>query len=86
MKQKKDGPHNRVISQAGNKGICEGDRAIYEPVRRVMSRFAQERKGMECIVVSCNSRAVIVEIPSLKELLLCKMKDLKPAGRAIEGR
>ena len=61
-------------------GIHEGARAIIEPVGPRRSKFIREKEGMECLVVSCNRRAAIVEIPSLGELLVCKMKDLKPVN------
>ena len=67
-------------------GIYEGARAIIEPVGPHRSKFVREKEGMECLVVSCNRRAAIVEIPSLGELLVCKMKDLKPINSANSGQ
>ena len=67
-------------------GIYEGAQAIIEPVGPRRSKFIREKEGMECLVVSCNRRAAIVEIPSLGELLVCKMKDLKPINSANSGQ
>jgi hypothetical protein len=69
------------IAQDGQ-GIYEGARAIIESVGPRRSKFIREKEGMECLVVSCNRKAAIVEIPSLGELLVCKMKDLKPVNSA----
>lgn len=63
-------------------GIHEGARAIIEPAGPRRSKFIREKEGMECLVVSCNRRAAIVEISSLGELLVCKMKDLRPVNSA----
>jgi hypothetical protein len=64
-------------------GIYAGARAIIEPVGPRRSKFIREKQGLECLVVSCNRRAAIVEIPSLGELLVCKMKDLRPVNTEL---
>jgi hypothetical protein len=62
--------------------IYDGAKAILDAQRKRKMKFWKERNGRECIVVSRHRGAVIVEIPSLAELVICQVKDLRPATRS----
>jgi hypothetical protein len=58
--------------------LHDGSMAIIKPKRKRNRNFWKEIDGERCIVVSCYRKSAIVEVPSRKELRICRITDLLP--------
>jgi len=58
--------------------MFDGDKAIIDTRRKRNQKLWQQYEGKECTIVSRHRDAAIVEVPALKELIIFRMKDLRP--------
>ena len=65
-----------IMREPGRLG--DGDKAIIDARRKRNQKLWQQYDGKECTVISRHGDAAIVEVPALKELIICRMKDLRP--------
>jgi hypothetical protein len=62
---------------SGTYTLHEGGTAIIEPKGKRNHEFWDRFNGKECLVVSCHRESAIVETCD-EEMLVCKIKDLRP--------
>jgi len=58
--------------------FADGDKCVIEAKRKRNLKLWGHYNGRECFIVSRHRDAAIVEIPSLKEMIICRTKDLRP--------
>jgi hypothetical protein len=61
--------------------LAEGDACVINVKRKTNMKFWGQFNGKECVIVSRHRDAAIVEVPSLKEMIVCRIKDLRRIPR-----